>query len=182
MIKEINTTVVGRYKNLPFFRSIPIDGVNTAADIEMEWKDTGSGEYIYLTITHSAYDKVRRKVNPRETIMEELRIPGHIYHRFTTYLSEVAEIPLRPRAMDVGKEGEVLLQRRYMIRDFIMEITIQINSGYMGNDRTSFLTFKNPKFPHEHPEGLLHFPWAQTGEITSALKSLHAELYQNKLL
>jgi hypothetical protein len=182
MIKDIATTTVGRYKNLPFYRSLPVDGVNTSINLEINWKDTGSGEFVFITTTHSVFDSARLRLVQQPTMIEELKIPGHIFHRLTAYLGEVAEIPLRARSLDVGQEGEILLQRCYSIREFSLLVSVQITTGFVGNDRTMFLTLRNLKYPQEYPEGIIHFPWAQAAEVVGGFKSIHEELYHNKLL
>jgi hypothetical protein len=182
MIKDIATTTVGRYKNLPFYRSLPVDGVNTSINLEINWKDTGSGEFVFITTTHSVFDSARLRLVQQPTMIEELKIPGQIFHRLTAYHGEVAEIPLRARSLDVGQEGEILLQRCYSIREFSLLISVQITTGFVGNDRTMFLTLRNLKYPQEYPEGIIHFPWAQAAEVVGGFKSIHEELYHNKLL
>jgi hypothetical protein len=177
--KEIAPTNHARYKTLPYFRQLPIDGAISYHNAKIGYTDTQHlGEQVFIEI-EILPEKLTKKYTP---ISSRIIMPPHIFNRFTSLLHECSDVPLKPRVHDVVQNDDHLFNRSYRVANYQIIIDVRIARHIKGSDRYTFIRFINQKEPNTYPSSEISFPWFQTYEIVTACKSLHNELLENHLV
>jgi hypothetical protein len=178
MLKTIGHSQADRYKSLPSFRQIPLDGIFAAFTLKMNYVNQQSGtiEDIQILVDETQYKPKHSATQITRTT--SIKFPASIFHRLTRFLDEFAEIPIQPRINDMTSETDCLLTKTSRIATLMFTLSVRILRRAQESDRMIHIHVQGPPESNQ-PESEIYFPWFQLYELVLASKDLYNELYEN---
>jgi hypothetical protein len=178
MLKTIGHSQADRYKSMPTFRQIPLDGIFAAFTLKMNYinKQSGEIEEIHIQVDENQWKPKHSSTQvTRKTL---IKFPSSLFHRLTRFLEEFSEIPIQPRINDMNSETNSLLTKTQRIANFTFTLSIRIMRQAQESDRMIHIHVQQPPEANQ-PESEIYFPWFQLNELVLASKDLYNELYEN---
>jgi hypothetical protein len=111
MLKTIGHSQADRYKSMPSFRQIPLDGIFAAFTLKMKYVNQQSGEIEDIQILVEENQWKPKHSTTQVTRKTSIKFPTSIFHRLTRFLEEFSEIPIQPRINDMTSETDSLLTK-----------------------------------------------------------------------
>jgi hypothetical protein len=169
-----------RYNQLPRFRSLPIDGVNTAGHLSIGFKDNYGQENIRIHTRVGPYKKeASQKVNE---ITSEAIFPLLIFNRFIVRFYEVCDKELGPLDRDVFSDPYVLYSKEFKVAQFQYTFTITCVPGPNGSERLVSVQTEHLFNPPHYAKGYFQFPWIHMMEVLKALRAVHLDLQHDNMV
>jgi len=178
MLKTIGHAQADRYKSMPTFRQIPLDGIFSAFNLKINFinKQSGEIEDIHIQVDETQW---KPKNSPTHiTRQTSIKFPSSLFHRLTRFLEEFSEIPIQPRINDMTSATNTLLTKTQRISTFTFTLSIRIMRQAQESDRMIHIHVQQPPEANQ-PESEIYFPWFQLSELVLASKDLYNELYEN---
>jgi hypothetical protein len=178
MLKTIGHSQADRYKSLPSFRQIPLDGIFAAFTLKMNYVNQQSGviEDIQILVEENQYKPKHSSTQITRTT--SIKFPASIFHRFTRFLEEFSEIPVQPRINDMTSETDSILTKTSRIATQTFTLSVRILRRAQESDRMIHIHVQGPPESNQ-PDSEIYFPWFQLYKLVLASKDLYNELYEN---
>ena len=178
MLKTIGHSQADRYKSMPSYRQIPLDGIFAAVTLKMNYVNQQSGEIedIQLLVEENQWKPKHSSTQVNRTT--SIKFPASIFHRLTRFLEEFSEIPIQPRINDMTSETNSLLTKTLRIATFTFTLSIRILRQAQDSDRMVHIHVQGHPESNQ-PDSEIYFPWFQLYELVLASKDLYNELYEN---
>jgi hypothetical protein len=178
MLKTIGHSQADRYKSMPSFRQIPLDGIFAAFTLKMNYinKHSGDIEEIHNQVEENQWKP--KHSSTQVTRKTSIKFSSSLFHRLTHFLEEFSEIPVQPRINDMTSETDSLLTKTQKIANFTFTLSIRIMRKAQESDRMVHIHVQQPQDANQ-PESEIYFPWFQLNELVLASKDLYNELYEN---
>jgi hypothetical protein len=178
MLKTIGHSQADRYKSMPSFRQIPLDGIFAAFTLKMNYINQQSGEIEDIQILVEENQWKPKHSSTQVTRKTSIKFPASIFHRLTRFLEEFSEIPVQPRINDMTSDTDSLLTKTLRIAIFTFTLSVRILRQAQESDRLVHIHVQGPPDSNQ-PESEIYFPWFQLNELVLASKDLYNELYEN---
>ncbi len=178
MLKTKGHSQADRYKSMPSFRQIPLDGIFAAFTLKMNYISQASGEIeeIHFLVKENQWKPKHSTTTVQQTTF--IKFPTSLFHRLTRFLEEFSEIPIHPRVNDMNSENDCLLTKTQRISTFTFTLSIKILRQAQESDRMIQINIQCPP-DSTQPEGKIYFPWFQLNKLVLASKDLYNELYES---
>ncbi len=178
MLKTIGHSQADRYKSMPSFRQIPLDGIFAAFTLKMNYVNQQSGEIEDIQILVEENQWKPKHSSTQITRKTSIKFPASIFHRLTRFLEEFSEIPVQPRINDMTS---ALLTKTLRIATFTFTLSVRILRQAQESDGMVHIHVQGPPDSNQ-PESEIYFPWFQLNELVLASKDLYNELYENNYI
>jgi hypothetical protein len=178
MLKTIGHSQADRYKSMPSFRQIPLDGIFAAFTLKMNYVNQQSGEIEDIQILVEENQWSPKHSSTQVTRKTSITFPASIFHRLTRFLEEFSEIPVQPRINDMTSDTDSLLTKTLRIATMTFTLTVRILRRAQESDRMIHIHVQGPPESHQ-AESEIYFPWFELSELVLASKDLYNELYEN---
>ncbi len=178
MLKTIGHSQADRYKSMPSFRQIPLDGIFAAFTLKMKYVNQQSGEIEDIQILVEENQWKPKHSTTQVTRKTSIKFPTSIFHRLTRFLEEFSEIPIQPRINDMTSDTDSLLTKTLRIATLTFTLSVRILRRAQESDRMVHIHVQGPPESNQ-PESEIYFPWFQLNELVLASKDLYNELYEN---
>jgi hypothetical protein len=178
MLKTIGHSQADRYKSMPSFRQIPLDGIFAAFTLKMNYVNQQSGEIEDIHILVEENQWKPKHSSTQVTRTTAIKFPASIFHRLTKFLEEFSEIPVQPRINDMTLDTDSLLTKTLRIATFTFTLSVRILRQAQESNRMVHIHVQGPPDSNQ-PESEIYFPWFQLNELVLASKDLYNELYEN---
>jgi hypothetical protein len=178
MLKTIGHSQADRYKSMPSFRQIPLDGIFAAFTLKMNYVNQQSGEIEDIQILVEENQWKPKHSSTQVTRKTSIKFPTSIFHRLTRFLEEFSEIPVQPRINDMTSDTDSLLTKTLRITTLTFTLSVRILRQAQESDRMIHIHVQGPPDSNQ-PESEIYFPWFQLNELVLASKDLYNELYEN---
>ncbi len=174
MLKTIGHSQADRYKSMPSFRQIPLDGIFAAFTLKMNYVSQASGniEEIHILVKENQW-KIKHS-----TAKTLIKFPKGLFHRLTRFIEEFSEVPIQPRINNMTSETTCLLNKTQRIANFTFTLSINILRQGQESDCMVHLHVQGPP-DSTQPSSEIYFPWFQLSELVLASKDLYNEIYEN---
>jgi hypothetical protein len=178
MLKTIGHAQADRYKSIPSFCQIPVDGIFAAFTLKMSFINQQSGQIEDIQILVEENQWKPKHSSTQVTRNTSIKFPASIFHRLTRFLEEFSEIPIQPRINDMTSEIDSLLTKTLRIATLTFTLTVRILRRAQESDRMVHIHVRGPPDSNQ-TESEIYFPWFQLNELVLASKDLYNELYEN---
>ncbi len=178
MLKTIGHSQADRYKSMPSFRQIPLDGIFAAFTLKMKYVNQQSGEIEDIQILVEENQWKSKHSSTQVTRKTSIKFPTSIFHRLTRFLEEFSEIPIQPRINDMTSKTDSLLTKTLQIATLSFTLSVPILRQAQESDRMVHIHVQGLP-DSKQPESEIYFPWFQLNELVLASKDLYNELYEN---
>jgi hypothetical protein len=126
MLKTIGHSQADRYKSMPSFRQIPLDGIFAAFTLKMKYVNQQSGEIEDIQILVEENQWKPKHSSTQITRKTSIKFPASIFHRLTRFLEEFSEIPVQPRINDMTSETDSILTKTLRIATLTFTLSVPI--------------------------------------------------------
>jgi hypothetical protein len=178
MLKTIGHSQADRYKSMPSFRQIPLDGIFAAFTLKMNYVSQASGdiEEIHILVEENQWKPKHSTAKIEQKTL--IKFPTSLFHRLTRFIEKFSEIPIQPRVNDMTSETTCLLNKTQRIANFTFTLSINILRQAQESDRMVYIHVQGPP-DSTQPSSEIYFPWFQLSELVLASKDLYNEVYEN---
>ena len=180
MDRQITAAQTARYKTMPCYRQIPLDGIFSAFNAITKYVGDSSGDQIDISISEIQHQP-KPYVKEVQRTLNQL-VPTHVFHRMTNFMQDMSEVPLPPRVEDPQSTVEVLQFQTLQMSEFIFTIQTKICRRGQRSERFTYYSMRSETNPDKYPDREYYVPWFQSAELVKAMNDLYREMYLNKYL
>ena len=169
-----------RFRQMPTFRQIPVDGVNHITDMCIYYECYNNRETFNIKTTTQLYDNQSLPVTTTigRPLVTAIALPTNIITRFITLFLSLAEMHLRPANLDVQQQGHILTQKSTTILDYSITYMVMISQGTNGLERIVHFTFQKNNLKHT----TISFPWVRMGLIHVTMLEVIEDMKQQGIV
>jgi hypothetical protein len=171
-----------RYDTKPFYRQIPIDGVNAKSTLTIHYSSQHEQEDVIITTKTAPIINPKLNLKPKPDIRSTLTMPVNLFNRFMQHFYDLCSYELPPADNEIHRDTFTLHERDFTLAKHAFKISIQLSEGVYGKERIAVLFREEKVSPPTYNNESIRIPWIHLMDTLTAMRNVHQDLMNHKLL